>query len=86
MRYVVLLRYGLGRLHTVLKVGRSDQGEISCFEAAYPYAGMTWSLDGRFRLTTEVGGETGTTFFRRGRSFGPATRRTRAPRHLRVWP
>ncbi len=53
MRYVVLLRYGLGRLYPVLKLARSQEGNISCFEAAEPIAGMTWWMDGRFRRTAE---------------------------------
>lgn len=53
MRYVVLLRYGFRRLYPVLRVARSQEGHISCFEAAEPRAGMTWWMDGRFRLTTE---------------------------------
>jgi hypothetical protein len=50
MRYAVLLRYGLWRLHTVLKVNRSQDGEISCVEPLEPFAGMTWYTDGRFRV------------------------------------
>jgi hypothetical protein len=41
----------------VLRVSRSEDGEISCREAASPLAGMTWSADGSFRLTTATGAE-----------------------------
>ncbi len=57
MRYVVLLRYGLWRLHTVLHVTRAADGEISCNETRAPLAGMIWCPDGHFRLTTDSGAE-----------------------------
>jgi hypothetical protein len=57
MRYVVLLRYGLWRLHAALRVSRSEDGQISCVETRAPLAGAVWCADGRFRLTTETGTE-----------------------------
>jgi hypothetical protein len=55
MQYVVLLRYGLRRLYPVLRVLRTDSGEIRCAEVRVPCAGMTWHPDGRFRLTDRSG-------------------------------
>src|SRR5207247_8261549 len=55
MSYVVLLRYGLSRLHVVLRVSRSQDGQLSCVEARNPGAGMTWAPDGRFLLTDDTG-------------------------------
>lgn len=57
MQFVVLLRYGLWRLHVVLRVSRSQDGQISCVETGAPLAGMSWSAGGQFRLTTESGAE-----------------------------
>lgn len=54
MRYVVLLRYGLWRLHAVLRVSRSPDGQISCVETRAPFAGATWCADGQYRRTTEM--------------------------------
>jgi hypothetical protein len=49
-------------VHTVaLRLSRSAQGHISCMETLpgqrpnQPAAGMTWWMDGRYRLTTETG-------------------------------
>jgi hypothetical protein len=55
MQYVVLLRYGLRRLYPVLRVLRTDNGEIRCAEVRVPCAGMMWHPDGRFRLTDSAG-------------------------------
>jgi hypothetical protein len=57
VRYVVLLRYGLCGLVAVLKVERSHDGRISCWETVHPFIGMTWWMDGRFAWTTDVGRE-----------------------------
>ena len=55
MRYVVLLRYGLDRRRSVLKVDRSPEGHIRCWETVEPYAGMTWSVDGHCEWTSGAG-------------------------------
>jgi len=57
MRYVVLLRYGLWRLHAVLRVGRDQDGQIWCRDVRAPLAGMMWQPDGRFALTNDSGAE-----------------------------
>lgn len=52
MRYLVLMRYGMGRLHLALIVDRSEVGEVSCVEPMEQEqgAGMRWLMDGRFWL------------------------------------
>jgi hypothetical protein len=57
VRYVVLLRYGLRELRAVLKVDRSREGHIRCWETVEPFTGMTWWMDGHFQRTTETGAE-----------------------------
>ena len=57
MQYVVLLRYGLWRFHAVLTLSRAQEGHISCVETFEPFGGMTWSADGRYRLTTGTSNE-----------------------------
>jgi len=62
MRYVVLLRYGLREFHVALTVGRSHDGDISCTEPLRQEhrAGMTWSPNGLYCLTTDRGGQLNT--------------------------
>ena len=61
MRYLVLLRHGMGVYTVALKLSRSPQGHVSCVETLpglrpdQPAPGMTWWSDGRYRLTTETG-------------------------------
>jgi hypothetical protein len=57
VRYVVLLRYGLRDLRPVLKIDRSQEGHIRCWETVEPFMGMAWSMDGRFEWTSDAGGE-----------------------------
>jgi len=54
---VVLLRYGLRELRTVLQVDRAPDGTVSCWEAVEPHSGIAWSPDGRFRWTSHTGVE-----------------------------
>jgi hypothetical protein len=57
VRYVVLLRYGLGEFRSVLKIDRSQEGHIRCWETVEPFIEMKWSMDGRFEWTSDAGGE-----------------------------
>jgi hypothetical protein len=60
VRYVVLLRYGFGTGFTfrpVLKIDRSQDGHVRCWETVEPFSGTTWSADGRFEWTSDGSGE-----------------------------
>jgi hypothetical protein len=39
-----------------LKIDRSQEGHIRCWETVEPYNGMTWSMDGSFEWTGESTG------------------------------
>jgi hypothetical protein len=60
MRWLVLVRHGMGEYTVALKVSRSPQGHVSCTEmrpamTVGPAPGMSWWTDGRFRLTPANG-------------------------------
>ena len=57
VRYVVLLRYGLGEFRSVLKIERSPGGDVRCRETVEPFRGMAWWTDGRFDWNTDAGQE-----------------------------
>jgi len=54
MRYLVLMRYGLGYLKLALVVDRAEDGEVSCVEPLEQQrgTGMRWLRDGRFFLAS----------------------------------
>jgi hypothetical protein len=56
VRFVVLLRYGFGEFRSVLKVDRSEEGHIRCWETVEPFAGMTWLMDGSFERSSDADG------------------------------
>jgi hypothetical protein len=43
VRYVVLMRYGFGAFRAVLKIDRSQEGHVQCWETVEPFGGTTWS-------------------------------------------
>jgi hypothetical protein len=60
MRYIVLLRYGLWEWQVALTVSRSQDGDISSTEPLRQRyaAGMMWSANGLYRLTTDTSTDT----------------------------